>query len=128
MTIIDDDAMDVTQSKEQTKRIEEEKEKEEEEEEEEEEDTLRYTSIWKAMVNTKVTLCSKSRIYTESDLSIYLICIWQREVLKRVRPWQLKMVKLEAIASYERCRVLDECPFKLQNQYNFLDALEMLKI
>src|SRR3954451_5969211 len=104
--------MDATQSKEQAEWIEEEEEEEdeEEEEEEEEEDTLRYTGMWKAMGNTKETLCLKSGIYTESDLSIYSIRIWQREVLERARPRQLEMVKLEAIASYERCRILDECP------------------
>ena len=59
--------MDAMQSKEQVERMEEEKE--------EEEDTLRYTSIWKAMVNTKETLCSKSGIYTESNLLIYSIYV-----------------------------------------------------
>jgi hypothetical protein len=80
------------------------------------------------MVNTKETLCSKSGIYSESDLSIYTIRVWQREVLERARPRQLEMVKIEAIASYERCRVLDECPFELRHQQDFLDALEVLKM
>ncbi|KAI9768075.1 MAG: hypothetical protein M1840_005109 [Geoglossum simile] len=38
------------------------------------------------------------------------------------------MVKIKAIASYERCRVLDECPFELRHQQDFLDALEVLKM
>ena len=121
-SIVDDDAMDATQPRGQTGPTEE------EEEEEEEENTLIYTSVWKAMVNTKETLCSKSGIYTESDLSIYTIRVWQREVLERARPRQLEMVKLEAIASYERCRALDECPFELQHQHDFQDALEVLRM
>ncbi|KAI9760226.1 MAG: hypothetical protein M1840_002588 [Geoglossum simile] len=130
-----DDDVDATQLKEQAEQIEEEYEEEDEEEEgeekeeeEKEEDALRYTSVWKAMVNTKETLCSKSGIYTESDLSIYSIRVWQREVLEHARPRQLEIVKFEAITSYERCRALDECPFELQYQDDFQDALEMLKI
>jgi len=55
--------------------VEKEKKDDNEEEEEKKEDTLRYTSIWKVMVNIKETLYSKFEIYTESDLLIYLICI-----------------------------------------------------
>ncbi|KAI9766184.1 MAG: hypothetical protein M1840_006751 [Geoglossum simile] len=95
---MNDDAVDATRLKEQAEQIEEEDDKEDDEEDdeeegekEEEEDTLTYTSVWKAM----------------------------REVLERARPWQLEMVKLEAITSYERCRALDECPFELQHQHDF---------
>ncbi|KAI9770770.1 MAG: hypothetical protein M1840_003020 [Geoglossum simile] len=61
-------------------------------------------------------------------LQIYAIRFWQREVLEKAKPRQLEIVKLEAIASYERCRTLDEYPFELQNQQDFLGALEVLKM
>lgn len=93
-----------------------------------EEDIMKYPSVWKAIVNTKETLCSKSGIYTENDLSIYSIRYWQREVIERATSRQLEVVRLEAVASYERCRALDECPFELQSQRDILNALEMLKM
>ncbi|KAI9772130.1 MAG: hypothetical protein M1840_001419, partial [Geoglossum simile] len=123
---IDDDAIDATQSKGQAEGMEEVEEVEEDDLVEE--DAMRYLSVWKATVNTKETLCSKSGIYTESDLLIYAIRFWQREVLEKAKPRQLEIVKLEAIASYKRCRTLDECPFELQNQQDFLGALEVLKM
>ena len=126
------DDVNATQLKEQAERIEEEYEEKDEEakerEEKEEENALRYTSVWKAMVNTKKTLCFKFGIYTESDLSIYSIRVWQREVLEHAKPRQLEIVKLKAITSYKRCRALDECSFELQHQHNFQDALEVLKM
>ncbi|KAI9853380.1 MAG: hypothetical protein M1813_002372, partial [Trichoglossum hirsutum] len=51
-----------------------------------------------------------------------------REVIEKAVLWQLEVVRLEAVASYERCRALDECPLELQSQQNFLDALEILKM
>ncbi|KAH0562442.1 hypothetical protein GP486_002867 [Trichoglossum hirsutum] len=92
-----------------------------------EEDIMKYPSVWKAVVNTKETLCSKSGIYTD-NLSIYSIRYWQREVIEKAVSRQLEVVRLEAIASYERCRALDECPFELRSQQDVLDALEMLKM
>ncbi|KAI9770771.1 MAG: hypothetical protein M1840_003021 [Geoglossum simile] len=67
---IDDDAINATQSKGQAEGMEEVEEVEEDDLIEE--DAMRYPSVWKATVNTKETLCSKSGIYTESDLSILL--------------------------------------------------------
>ncbi|KAI9765482.1 MAG: hypothetical protein M1840_007308 [Geoglossum simile] len=101
-------------------------EEEEEEEEEEEANTMSYLSVWKAIVNNKEVLCSKSRLFTV-DLTFYSIQHWQREVLENAAPRQLEVIKLEAIASYERCRTLDECPFELQNHRDIYDALEILR-
>ncbi|KAI9769798.1 MAG: hypothetical protein M1840_003792 [Geoglossum simile] len=98
-----------------------------EEEEEEEEDTMKYLSVWKAIVNNKEVLCSRSRLFTV-DFTMYSIQCWQREVLENATSRQLEVVRLEAIASYERCRFSDECPFELRDQRDIYDALEILRM
>ncbi|KAI9768072.1 MAG: hypothetical protein M1840_005106 [Geoglossum simile] len=98
-----------------------------EDEEEKEEDTMRYLSIWNAIVNGKEVLCSKSRLFT-ADMTIYSIQCWQREVLENAAPRQLKVTKLEAITLYECCRALDECPIELRGHRDIYDATEILRI
>ncbi|KAI9765687.1 MAG: hypothetical protein M1840_007245 [Geoglossum simile] len=98
-----------------------------EDKEEKDEDTMTYLSVWKAMVNSKEVLCSKSRLFTV-DPTIYSIQCWQREVLEHAAPQQLEVIRLQAVASYERCRALDECPVKLRSQRDIYDATEILRI
>ncbi|KAI9760555.1 MAG: hypothetical protein M1840_002393 [Geoglossum simile] len=64
-----------------------------EDEAKKDENTMTYLSIWKAMVNNKEVLCSKSRLFM-ADLTIYSIQRWQRKVLEHVAPWQLETQQL----------------------------------
>ncbi|KAI9759371.1 MAG: hypothetical protein M1840_003364 [Geoglossum simile] len=54
---------------------------EEEEEEEEEEYTIKYASVWKAIVNNKEILHLRLRLFM-ADFTMYSIQCWQREVLE----------------------------------------------
>jgi hypothetical protein len=100
----------------------------EEQQEEVEEDIMKYLSVWKAGVNGKENLTSQSAIYTDNELYMYMIRHWQDEAIEKAQPRQLKVVKLEAVASFERCRAVDECPFDLQNQHDIVRIYEMLRM
>ncbi|KAI9761717.1 MAG: hypothetical protein M1840_001721 [Geoglossum simile] len=73
---------------------------------EKDKDTMTYLSIWKAMVNNKE----------------------QREVLEHAAPRQLEVIRLQAVASYERCRAMDECPVELRGQRDIYDVTEILRM
>jgi hypothetical protein len=100
----------------------------EEQQEEVEGDIMKYPSVWKAVVNGKENLTSWSAIYTDNELHMYMIRHWQDEVIEKAQPRQLTVVKLEAVASFERCRAVDECPFDLQNQQDIVHIHEMLRM
>jgi hypothetical protein len=93
-----------------------------------EEDIMKYPSVWKAIVNGKENLTSRSAIYADNELYIYMIRQWRDEVIEKARPRQLEVVKIEAIASYERCRTVDECPFDLQGQGDIIRIHEVLRM
>jgi hypothetical protein len=59
---------------------------------------------------------------------MYMIRQWQDEVIEKARPRQLEVVKIEAIASFERCRAVDECPFDLQGQGDIVRIHEVLRM
>jgi hypothetical protein len=93
-----------------------------------EEDIMKYPSVWKAIVNGKENLTSRSAIYVDNELYMYMIRQWQDEVIEKARPRQLEVVKIEAIASFERCRAVDECPFDLQGQGDIVRIHEVLRM
>jgi hypothetical protein len=68
-----------------------------------EEDIMKYTSIWKAIVNSKENLSSRSAIYIDNKLYIYMIRQWQDEVIEKAQPQQLTIVKLETVVSFDCC-------------------------
>ncbi|KAI9763813.1 MAG: hypothetical protein M1840_009067 [Geoglossum simile] len=98
-----------------------------EDEAEKDKDTMTYLSIWKAIVNNKEVLCSKLRLFT-ADLTIYSIQCWQREVLEHAAPRQLEVIRLQAVASYECCRAMDEYLIELRGQRDIYDVTEILRI
>jgi hypothetical protein len=65
-------------------------------------------------VNGKENLTSRSAIYADNKLYIYMIRQWRDEVIEKARLRQLEVVKIEAIALFERCRIVDKCLFDLQ--------------
>jgi hypothetical protein len=117
-SLIDDDAIEAQLNKQQK----------EVDKDDLEEDIIKYLSVWKAIVNGKENLSSRSAIYADRELYIYMIKLWQDEVIKKAQPQQLEVVKLEAVASYERCRAVDECPFDLQDQQDIRSVQEVLRM
>jgi hypothetical protein len=93
-----------------------------------EEDIMKYPSVWKAIVNGKENLTSRSAIYVDNELYMYMIRQWQDEVIEKARPRQLEVVKIETIASFKRCRAVDECPFDLQGQGDIIRIHEVLRM
>ena len=53
-----------------------------------EEDVMKYPSVWKAVVNGKENLTSRSAIYADNELYMYMIRQWQSEVIKKAQPRQ----------------------------------------
>jgi hypothetical protein len=113
-SIVDDDDAEVTQLRELQKEVEE--------------DIMKYPSVWKAVVNGKENLSSRSAIYADNELYMHMIWQWQDEVIEKAQPRQLTVVKLEAVASFERCRAVDECPFDLQDQGDIVRVHEVLRM
>ena len=89
---------------------------------------MQYLSIWKAIVNGKENLASRSAIYKDDELWMFMIRQWQDEVIEKARPRQLEVIRLEAVASFERCRAIDECPFDLQDQQDITRLHEVLRM
>lgn len=51
-----------------------------------EEDTMKYPRVWKAIVNGKENPSFQSAIYGDNELYIYMIRLWQDEVIKKAQP------------------------------------------
>lgn len=116
-SIVDGDAVEATQLQEQK-----------EAEKDNSEDIMKYTSVWRAVVNGKENLASQSAIYADEELYMHMIRRWQDEVIRKAQPRQLEVVRLEAVASFERCRAVDECPFDLQDQRDIVRVHEVLRM
>jgi hypothetical protein len=117
-SVVDDNAEEATQLQEQN----------EVEKSNLEKDIMKYPSMWKAVVNGKENLASQSAIYADEELYMHMIRRWQDEVIRKAQPRQLEVVKLEAIASFDRCRAVDECPFDLQDQRDIVRVYEVLRM
>jgi hypothetical protein len=115
-SVLDDDDVDaeVAQLKEQQK--------------EAEEDVIKYPSVWKAVVNGKENLASQSAIFADEELYMFIVKQWRDKVIEKAQPQQLKVVKLKAVASFERGRAVDECPFDLQDQQDIERVYEVLRM
>ena len=116
--IFDDDAIEVARLEEQ----------QDAEQDNSEEDTMKYLSVWKAVVNVKEILASQSAIYKDQELRLYMIRQWQDAVIQKAQPRKLEIVKLEAVASFDRCRAVDESPFELRDPRDITMVHEVLRM
>jgi len=71
-SIVDGDAVEATQLQEQK-----------EAEKDNSEDIMKYTSVWRAVVNGKENLASQSAIYADEELYMHMIRRWQDEVIRK---------------------------------------------
>jgi hypothetical protein len=116
--IFDDDAIEVAQLEEQR----------EVEQDNSEENVMKYLSVWKAVVNVKEILASQSAIYKDQELRLYMIRQWQDAVIQKAQPRKLEIVKLEAVASFDHCRAVNESPFKLKDPRDITSVHEVLRM
>ena len=82
------------------------------------------------MVNGKEPLPgSKGGLWAEDYLSISMLLSWQDKIVRKYLPVrELEVVRLEAIASYERCRVADECRFNIAALVDLISVYKVISI
>ena len=97
------------------------------ESEDSEERPIEFMSSWRAIAGKEQLPGVKSAVLREGSLSLYSIEAWKQEMITRLLPRRFKVVKLEAICSYERCKQLDECPQDITTHSDVYTVLEVLK-
>jgi hypothetical protein len=115
-SVLDDDDAEVAQLEEQ------------QQQQQAEEDVMKYPSVWKAVVNGKENLASWSAIFADEELYMFMVRQWRDKVIEKAQPQQLEVVKLKAVASFERGGAVDECPFNLQDQQDIERVYEVLRM
>ncbi|OBT60281.1 hypothetical protein VE03_10297 [Pseudogymnoascus sp. 23342-1-I1] len=99
---------------------------EEDIEEEVEEETLKFMSIWRASCGKEQLPGTRSRVLDPSLVSLMAVYEWQDTLLADLLPKTFTVVGLQAIASYERCRSVDEIPQELKTLTDLLSVVDVL--
>jgi hypothetical protein len=78
---------------------------------EDEEGSFTFTSTWRAMTGKESLPGARSSIYAPGGITVDDLFSWKIDILTQLHPRQFESstAKIEAIASYERARVADEC-------------------
>jgi hypothetical protein len=133
---VEQDSLDTAEDAEEAEEEEAEEEEAEEEEAEEEEareeaeeaeeETLKFMSIWRASCGKEQLPGTWSRVLDPSLISLMAVHKWQNTLLADLLPKTFKVVGLQAIASYERCRTVDEIPQELKTLTDLLSVVAVL--
>jgi hypothetical protein len=121
-----DETEDTEEEAEEADAEDEEGEEEEAEEEEAEEETLKFMSVWRALCGKEHLVGTRSQVLDPSLVSLMAIHQWKDTLLADLLPKTFEVVGLQAIASYERCRSVDEIPQELKGLTDLLSIVNVL--
>jgi len=88
---------------------------------------MKFIATWRAVAGKERLPGVQSREYEEKDIYILLLEQWKDELLASLRPREFWVVRFEAVASYERCKVADERPQELRQSADLSSVLAVLK-
>lgn len=108
----------------------EEAEEEEAEEEDAEEvgepEGLKFMSIWRATCGKEQLPGTQSRVLDPCMVSMLGVYEWQDTLFAQLHPKTFKVIGLQAVASYDRCRTADEMSQELKMDNDLASIINVL--
>jgi len=73
---------------------------------------------------------ARTSIYAPGEITVDDLLSWKLDILTQLHPRQFETTtaKIEAIASYERARVADECPQHIETDSNLDQVMNVLQM
>ena len=93
----------------------------------EEEPPMKFMSTWRAVAGKEHLPGVQSREYEQWELRMSLLERWRDELLGDLRPKEFRVVRFEAVASYDRCKASDERPQTLRRSSDLYTVIDVLK-
>ncbi len=94
--------------------------------EEAEPEKLKFMSTWRASCGKGQLPGIPSRLLDPFTISMLQVYEWQDTVFGQLYPKTFNIIGLQAIASYERCRVVDEVPQEVKTDADLISIIEVL--
>jgi hypothetical protein len=93
----------------------------------EEEPPMKFMSTWRAVAGKEHLPGVQSREYEQWGLRMSLLERWKDELLGDLLPREFRVVRFEAVASYDRCKASDERPQALRQGSDLYSIIDVLK-